>query len=55
MLSCSRVAALGKVLDIWRYPAAQEAENKVEDAITMLADKFGQPAGDSAPGLISSD
>ena len=26
-----------------RYPAAQEIENYAEDAIAVLADKFGQP------------
>ena len=49
------VAALGKVFDIWRYSAAQEADNYAENAFTVLADKFGQPAGDDAPALISSD
>ena len=49
------VAALGKVFNIQRHPAAQEADNYAEDAITVLADKFGQPAGDDAPALISGD
>ena len=49
------VVALGKVFDIQRYPAAQEADNYAEDAITVLVDKFGQLAGDDAPALISSN
>ena len=49
------VAALGKVFNIQRHPAAQEADNYAEDAITVLVDKFGQLAGDDAPALISSD
>ena len=49
------VAALGKVFNIQRHPAAQEADNYAEDAITVLADMFGQPAGDDAPALISGD
>ena len=32
---------------IRRYPAAQDAQNYAEDAIAVLADKFGQPAGDA--------
>ena len=39
------MVALGKVSDIQRYLAAQEAENYAEDVITMLEDKSGQPAG----------
>ena len=48
------VAALGKVFDIRRYPAAQDTQNYAEDAIAVLAVKFGQPAGD-APALVSPD
>ena len=35
--------------------AAQETENYPEDAIIVLADKFGQQDGDDVPALISGD
>ena len=45
------------MFDIQRYPAAQETEKYADDASTVLAvaDKFGHPAANEAPALISGD
>ena len=53
LVSFNHSWGVGKVFDIQRYPAAQETEDCTEDVITLLADKFGQPAGDDVPALIS--
>ena len=55
MLSCSWVGCGDGPGQGVQHSKIQEAENYAEDAITVQADKFGQPAGDDPPAVISSD